>query len=200
GGEGGSVDVWGGEAEGFARGIVLVADVALPPPDAGQLEGVENVGGDLPAGTGKVGAIRRMALDGALDQYLRQDCQGENQREHNQHCSHGGVPLAHCEARASRQVQTSPAMSTIILSFAHCCSSERMLPSSVLANPHWGERQSCSSGAERAACSQRRLMSSWRSSAPLLEVTRPTTTRFFPRGRKRSGANPPARSVSYSRK
>ena len=33
-------------------------------------------------------------------------------------------------------------------SFAHCSSSARMLPSSVEAKPHCGDRQNCSSGGE----------------------------------------------------
>src|SRR5262245_24994705 len=95
---------------------------------------------------------------------------------------------------------TSFERSTIIFSFAHCCSSLRILPSSVEAKPHWGERQSWSRGAYLAASSSRRLRSSFFSRVPLLEVTRPTTTRFLPLGRKRSGSSPPARSLSYSRK
>ena len=43
--------------------------------------------------------------------------------------------------------QTSCATSTTRRSFAHCSSSVRAFPSSVEANPHWGERQSWSSGA-----------------------------------------------------
>ena len=34
----------------------------------------------------------------------------------------------------------------------------------------------------------------------VFEVTRPSTTIFWPFGRNRSGSKPPARSVSYSRK
>src|SRR5262249_23622857 len=52
----------------------------------------------------------------------------------------------------------SSATSTIILSFAHCSSSARILPSSVEAKPHCGDRQSCSSGTYLAASSMRRLM------------------------------------------
>ena len=37
---------------------------------------------------------------------------------------------------------TSSATSTIIFSFAHCSSSARILPSSVEAKPHCGDRQS----------------------------------------------------------
>ena len=43
------------------------------------------------------------------------------------------------------------------------------------------------------ASSMRRLMSSFFSSVPLLEVTRPSTTILLPFGRKRSGSKPPAR-------
>src|SRR5262245_7784291 len=95
---------------------------------------------------------------------------------------------------------TSPASSTIIRSFAHSSSSARMLPSSVEAKPHCGDRQNCSSGANLADSSRRRLTSSFFSSVPLLEVTSPSTTILLPFGRKRSGSKPPARSVSYSRK
>jgi hypothetical protein len=41
---------------------------------------------------------------------------------------------------------TSSAISTVSASLAHCSSSLSALPSSVLANPHCGLRQSCSSG------------------------------------------------------
>src|SRR4029077_21022869 len=95
--------------------------------------------------------------------------------------------------------QTSSASSTIIRSFAHCSSSASTLPSSVEANPHCGDRQSCSSDTNLAACSMRRLMSSFDSRRPDFEVTRPSTT-VFPFGTNRSGSNPPARSVSYSMK
>src|SRR5580704_7437721 len=96
--------------------------------------------------------------------------------------------------------QTSFAISTASLSFAHCSSSERMLPSSVEAKPHCGEIASCSSGANFEASSSRRMMSSFFSSSPNFEVMTPTTTTLLPLGRKRSGSKPPARSESYSRK
>src|ERR1700745_1090326 len=96
--------------------------------------------------------------------------------------------------------QTLSASSTIMRSFAHCSSSARTLPSSVEAKPHCGDRQNCSGGANLPASSMRRSMSSFLSSVPLLEVTRPSTTTLLPLGRKRSGSKPPARSVSYSRK
>jgi peptidoglycan/LPS O-acetylase OafA/YrhL len=95
---------------------------------------------------------------------------------------------------------TSSAISTASLSFAHCSSLERMLPSSVEAKPHCGDNASCSSGANFAASSSRRLMWSFFSSSPNLEVMTPTTTTLLPLGRKRSGSKPPARSESYSRK
>src|SRR5450830_1431468 len=100
---------------------------------------------------------------------------------------------------AGGQPHTSFAISTIILSFAHCSSSARILPSSVEAKPHCGDRQSCTSATNFAACSMRRLSSSLDSSRPLFEVTRPSTT-VLPFGTKRSGSKPPARSLSYSRK
>src|SRR6267142_5728886 len=98
------------------------------------------------------------------------------------------------------QPQTSFDRSTIILSFAHCCASASTLPSSVEAKPHCGERQNCSSGANFAASSMRRLTASFFSSVPDLEVTSPSTTILLPLGRCRSGSKPPARSLSYSRK
>jgi len=73
------------------------------------------------------------------------------------------------------------------------------LPSSVLANPHWGLSASWSSGTNRAASSMRRRSSSTGSSVPDFDVTSPSTT-VLPGGMKRSGSKPPARSLSYSRK
>src|SRR5258707_12353346 len=92
---------------------------------------------------------------------------------------------------------TSSANSTTILSFAHCSSSARMLPSSVEAKPHCGDRQSWSSEMYFDAWSMRRLSSSLDSSVPDFEVTRPSTTVLF-FGTKRSGSNPPARSEADS--
>jgi len=74
------------------------------------------------------------------------------------------------------------------------------LPSSVLAKPHCGDSASCSSGRYFAACSIRRFNSSLLSSIPDLLVTSPSTTTLCPRGTKRSGSKPPARSLSYSMK
>jgi len=85
-------------------------------------------------------------------------------------------------------------------SFAHCSSSDKTLPSSVEAKPHCGDRQSWSRATYRVASSMRRLISSFFSSVPLFEVTRPSTSCFLPLGKNRSGSKPPARSVSYSRK
>src|SRR5579864_5534525 len=96
--------------------------------------------------------------------------------------------------------QTSSATSTIILSFAHCSSSARILPSSVEAKPHCGDRQSWSTGTYFAASSIRRLTASLASSFPIFDETSPSTSCFLPFGKKRSGSKPPARSVSYSRK
>jgi hypothetical protein len=50
-------------------------------------------------------------------------------------------PLLACGERENYP-HTSFAISTIILSFAHCSSSARMLPSSVEAKPHCGDKQS----------------------------------------------------------
>src|SRR5215475_4590719 len=65
--------------------------------------------------------------------------------------------------------------------------------------PHCGDRQSCSKGTNFAASSIRRLSSSRVSSRPVFEVTSPSTM-VLPLGTKRSGSNPPARSLSYSMK
>src|SRR6202167_5476260 len=94
------------------------------------------------------------------------------------------------------QPHTSFAISTIIRSLAHCSSSERTLPSSVEAKPHCGDRQSWSSATYFAASSIRRLMSSFFSSLPIFDETRPSTSCFLPFGKWRSGSKPPARSLS----
>src|SRR3979409_1970200 len=91
---------------------------------------------------------------------------------------------------------TSFDRSTIILSLAHCSSSASTLPSSVDAKPHCGLRASCSGAATFVASSIRRLTSSFFSSVPDFEVTRPSTTTLLPLGRNRSGSEPPARRVS----
>src|SRR5688572_14826364 len=82
---------------------------------------------------------------------------------------------------------------------AFCCSCVSAFPSTVDEKPHWGERQSCSSGTYFDASSTRRFRSSLDSSPPCLVVTSPSTT-IFPGGTNRSGAKPPERSSSYSRK
>ena len=69
--------------------------------------------------------------------------------------------------------QTSFAVSTISASFLHCASSVRMLPSSVEANPHCGERQNWSSGANFVASSMRRSMAAFSSSSPRLRGDEP---------------------------
>src|SRR5262249_17268306 len=104
------------------------------------------------------------------------------------------------ENRRYCRPHTSSATSTIKRSFAHCSSSARILPSSVEAKPHCGDRHNCSMSTYLAASSMRRLMASLLSSAPALEVTSPSTTCFLPLGTKRSGSKPPARALSYSRK
>src|SRR4051812_21188222 len=77
----------------------------------------------------------------------------------------------------------SLATSTASFSLAHCSSSDRMLPSSVEAKPHCGDTASWSSGANLAASSSRRLMSSFFSSSPNFEVMTPTTTILLPFGK-----------------
>ena len=68
----------------------------------------------------------------------------------------------------------------------------------VLAKPHCGLSASRSSGTYFAASSMRRLSSFLLSSFGDLVVTRPSTA-ILP-SLNRSGANEPARGVSYSRK
>src|SRR5258708_17174495 len=97
------------------------------------------------------------------------------------------------------QPHTSLDRSTIIFILPHWASSVSTLPSSVEAKPHCGERQSWSSATYFSASLMRALMSPFFSSVPDFEVTRPSTICLLPFGTKRSGSNPPARSVSYSR-
>src|SRR3954452_5546670 len=85
-------------------------------------------------------------------------------------------------ATVERAHQTSSAICTTSSSLRHCSSAVRLLPWCVLEKPHCGERQRFSSGTNRAASSILRLMSSFASSDPILEDTRPRTT-FFPLGR-----------------
>src|SRR5580700_8884828 len=98
------------------------------------------------------------------------------------------------------QPQTSRATSTTRRSLAFSSSIDSALPSTVEEKPHCGLRHSCSSGTYLAASSIRCFNSSLSSSAARLVVTKPSTIFFGPRGTKRSGANPPERSSSYSRK
>jgi hypothetical protein len=95
--------------------------------------------------------------------------------------------------------QTSDATSTMRASLAFCSSTVRALPSTVEEKPHWGDRQSWSSGTYLAASSMRRLSASASSNTPLLVVTSPSTT-CLPGGTKRSGSKPPERSSSNSQK
>src|SRR6185295_18869118 len=101
-----------------------------------------------------------------------------------------------CAGRRFNQPQTLSAISTIMASLAHCSSSASTLPSSVEAKPHCGDRQSCSSATYLVASSMRLLMSSFFSSRPLFEVTRPSTSCLLPLGKCRSGSKSPARSLS----
>src|SRR5689334_24546550 len=52
--------------------------------------------------------------------------------------------VAHAPRNGDRDYfpHTSPAISTASFSFAHCSSSERILPSSVEAKPHCGDKAS----------------------------------------------------------
>src|SRR5581483_9020525 len=185
-------------------GIVVVAEVGLLDLDVAELHLVEQVAGELAAGARKVRAIGGVGIDHAPHPQLRQHREADHQGQDNDQCSHEALRFSLSppagRGPGNSYFHTSLAMSTIMASLAHCCSSVSTLPSSVEAKPHCGDRQSWSRGAYLAASSRRRLMSSFLSSVPLLEVTRPTTTRFLPLGRKRSGSSPPARSVSYSRK
>ena len=56
---------------------------------------------------------------------------------------------------------------------ATCSSYVSAFPSTVDEKPHWGERQSCSSGTKRLASSMRRFSSSLDSSAPALRRHEP---------------------------
>src|SRR5581483_5894382 len=155
-----------------------------------------------------------------LDRLLRERRAGERQRggdgaaDHApfEYSKHSVLPslwrflklslaalLAEAETSATHRPQISSASSTIMRSFAHCSSSASTLPSSVEAKPHCGDRHSRSNGTYLVASSIRRLISSFGSSRPLFEVTRPSTTSLSP-VRCRSGSKPPARSVSNSRK
>src|SRR5699024_3895494 len=94
--------------------------------------------------------------------------------------------------------QTSSATSLTSLSLSHCCSSVRILPSSVEANPHCGLTHSRSSGTYFDASSIRVLISSLSSSSGNLDENRPSTTSLSSLTLA-SDSNPPARSVSNSR-
>src|SRR4029079_7890839 len=94
---------------------------------------------------------------------------------------------------------TSSAVATTSRSLARSCSSLNTLPSTVEEKPHWGERQSCSSGTYLDASSMRRFSSSLSASAPVWVVTGPSTT-CLSSGTNRNGSKPPDRSSSYSRK
>src|SRR3954468_15783237 len=85
-------------------------------------------------------------------------------------------------ATVERAHQISSAICTTSSSLRHCSSAVRLLPWCVLEKPHCGERQRFSSGTNFAASSLLRLMSSFASSDPVFEDTRPRTT-FFPLGR-----------------
>src|SRR5258705_4411638 len=111
----------------------------------------------------------------------------------------GSSAYADDDDRGCGYPHTSFDRSTIILSLAHCSSSASTLPSSVDAKPHCGLSASCSGATYLVASSIRRLTSSFFSSVPDFEVTRPSTTSLLPLGRKRSGSKQPARSGSYSR-
>src|SRR3954453_4424467 len=89
--------------------------------------------------------------------------------------------------------QTSRAVSTTNLIFAACVSTAIALPSTVLENPHCGDKHNCSSGTYCAASSIRRLSSSLDSSAPTFVLTSPSTT-VLPLGTNLSGAKPPERA------
>src|SRR5262249_24838613 len=76
-------------------------------------------------------------------------------------------------------------------------SQERRLPEAAEAKPHCVLSASFSVGTYLDACSMRRSNSSPDSSCGSLVVIKPRTT-VLPFGPKRSGSNPPARSVSNS--
>ena len=82
-----------------------------------------------------------------------------------------------CAPSPQASSQTSAAIETISSSLAFCSSSVRSLPSKVEEKPHCGLRQSCSIGANLAAASIRRRMSSRDSSLPCLVVLGLITTK-----------------------
>src|SRR6201991_77989 len=112
---------------------------------------------------------------------------------------HDRTTLAEAATRGYACPHTSRAVSTTRRSLAISPATSMVLPPMPLEKPHCGLSASCSSGACFDASSIRRLSSSLDSSLPLLVVTRPSTA-VLPLGRKRSGSNPPARVLSYSRK
>src|SRR5207248_9469475 len=113
---------------------------------------------------------------------------------------HAGSRGAAGRRLTGRHPHTSAATLTTSPSLATCSAWVRVLPSTVEEKPHCGDRHSWSRGTHWAASSMRRFSSSLLSRAARLVVTRPSTTRFDPRGTKRSGAKPPERASSYSRK
>src|SRR4051794_13333608 len=112
----------------------------------------------------------------------------------------GKGPGEGVDAALLQPPQSSRATSTMSASFAFCSSIVSALPSTVDEKPHCPLRQSCSSGTYLVASSMRRLSASLLSRSGRLVVTSPSTIFLRPRGTKRSGANPPERASSYSRK
>jgi hypothetical protein len=85
-------------------------------------------------------------------------------------------------------------------SLAICSASLKPVCSVALVeNPHCGLSANCAMSTWRLASSMRRLRKSADSSSACLEATRPSTT-ILSLGNARSGANVPARALSYSRK
>src|SRR4029077_1405785 len=119
---------------------------------------------------------------------------------------HGSTlpPAIRLVARTQRyqpvcQPQTSLAISEIMRSLVHCSSSERILPSSVDANPHCGDRQRRSIFMNLEAASLPPFIASRSSNCPNFVVTSPRTT-VLSLGARRNGSKPPALSVSNSMK
>ena len=83
----------GQQADGLVVGIVVVAELGLLDLDVAELHLVEEMAGELAAGAGEVGALGRVPVDDLAHPHLRQHRQGQDDRQNDQHRSHGGPPM-----------------------------------------------------------------------------------------------------------
>ncbi len=95
---------------------------------------------------------------------------------------------------------TSFAMEMTCFILFHCSSSVRMLPSSVLENPHCGLRDKFSNGIDLLASAIFALIVSEFSNSGNLEVTKPKTTVCSRCVKLFNGSKLPERLSSYSTK